>query len=117
MSAFDEFVNGAKRCFDYAAEKTEKAIDISKVQIEKSQLVCKLKEEYASLGKLCYAMSETGEDYSENMKAKIINIHNLKEEIAILNGKLNKPKSKACSNCGNVTENKSEYCPKCGERL
>lgn len=117
MSAFDEFVNGAKRCFDYAAEKTEKAIDISKLQIEKSQLVCKLKDEYTDLGKLCYAMSETGEDYSENMKAKIINIHNLKEEIAILNGQLNKPKNKTCPKCGYSADTKSEYCAKCGEKL
>lgn len=117
MSAFDEFLSGAKRCFDYAAEKTGKAIDISKLQIEKSQLVCKLKEEYTALGKLCYAMSETGEDYSEKMKAKIINIHQLKEEIAILNSQLNSTRTTTCKGCGYTSETRFDYCPKCGEKM
>lgn len=118
MSTFDEVVNGAKKMFDAAAVKTNELYESSRIHIEKSQLNCKLKEEYEKLGKTCYNMSETGEDMTIAMKNSINKINQLKKEIQLKNDDLNNVNNTVtCSACGASINAKCDYCPKCGAKL
>ena len=117
MSAFDEIIYGAKKCFDAASVKTNEFFEASKVQIEKSQLNCKLKEEYINLGKIYYDMSETGIDKTEKMKSIIAKIHGYLEDIKLANENFVKEKFKICENCGEQNSINYEYCSKCGTKL
>ena len=118
MSAFDEVVYGAKKVFDAAAVKTNELYEASRIQIEKSQLNCRLRDEYEKLGKLCYKMSETGEDMTGQMKINITKIKGLLKDIELANENLNsKTRSRTCESCGFVVNSKYEFCPKCGKKL
>ena len=119
MSAFDEIVYGAKKCFDAASVKTNEIIEASKIQIEKSQLNCKLKEEYVRLGKVCYNMSETNVDQTAKMKLIITRIKQILEDIEVANQNFssNSNKPHVCENCGTTNANKSDFCSKCGNKL
>ena len=118
MSAFDEFVNGAKKAFDYASVKTNEVVEATKVQIEKSQLSCKLRDEYEKLGRTCYKMSETGEDLTGQMKLHISKIKELIESIKqATENSASKSKLKTCENCNFVVSPNYQFCPKCGAKL
>lgn len=114
MTAFDEFVNGAKKCFDYAAEKTGVAVEASKRQIEKSQLNCKLRDEYAALGKLSFETVENGADNAEKMRRRINNIRALKEQLGFLEESAKE--NHTCSVCGRTIKKGFSYCPECGAK-
>ena len=117
MSVFDEFLYGAKKCFDAAAEKTSDLFEASKIQLEKSQLTCEIKEEYEKLGKICYHMSESGVDQTEKMKASIVRIHALRDELAQLRENAKSDRVKVCTECGAENSPHFKYCSSCGSRL
>jgi ribosomal protein L40E len=117
MSAFDEFVYGAKKCFDAAAVKTNEFIEASKIQIEKSQLNCELRDEYVKLGKACYDMSESGIDNTAKMQAIIERINSIKEELKLAEENFKSKKPKICHNCGSKNDYDFKYCSKCGSKL
>ena len=117
MSAFDEIVYGAKKCFDAASVKTNEFIEASKIQIEKSQLNCMLKEEYIRLGKACYEMSEKDIDQSVKMKVIIKKINSLLQDIELANQNFSSNKPKICESCGATNTSKAEFCSKCGNKF
>lgn len=81
MFSFDEFVTGAKKCFDVASEKGTELLEASKLQIRRSELNCKLKDEYARLGKICYEMTKGEGDVSEKMEKCVVKISKILEDI------------------------------------
>lgn len=115
MTAFDEFVNGAKKCFDVAVEKTGAAVEASKRRIEKSQLSCKLRDEYAALGRLSFETAENGADNAEKMRRCINNIRALKEQIGSLNEE-QPERGNLCPVCGKPVKKGFSYCPECGAK-
>lgn len=117
MSAFDEILYGAKKCFDAAAEKTNEFIENSKIQMEKSQLHCEMKDEYVRLGRTCYQMSETGIDQTEKMKTIIAKIKALHDELERVSTAQRTPKETVCEVCGAVNASRNAYCSKCGVKL
>lgn len=118
MSTFDEFINGAKKAFDTASEKTSEIFEATKIQVEKSQLNCKLSNEYEKLGKACFKMSETGIDTTEKMKNHISRIKDIHSELDKLGeNRTSKSLSKFCPNCNTIFNGKYTFCPICGEKL
>ena len=117
MSTFDDLIYGAKKALDVATVKTNELYEASKIQIEKSQLNGKMKEEYLKLGKTCYQMSDTGIDQTEKMKTIITKIHELDAELKNLNQNSETSKYKTCSECNSQNSIKSNFCYKCGNKL
>lgn len=117
MSAFDNFMYGAKRCIDTATVKTNEFIETSRVKIERAQLNNTLREEYTKLGKLCYDMSEKDVKDPEKMSRIIAKINRLKEDIELANDHLSSYEEKFCEVCGMTNPAKFQYCSKCGNKL
>lgn len=82
MFTFDEFVTGAKKCFDAASEKGSELLESGRLQVRRSELNCKLKDEYARLGKMCYAAAGGDSSVNEKMEKHIIKIREILEEIS-----------------------------------
>ncbi len=116
MSTFDEIIVGAKKCFDYAAEKVGDGIDASKVHIEKLQIRSEIEECYEKLGKLYYRSQTSGADLSAQCEKIIEKIGDLREKLAIADVKV-PPKSKKCSCCDCKNPADAVFCSKCGENL
>lgn len=117
MSAFDEILYGAKKCFDTAAEKTNEFVEASKVRMEKAQLIGEIREEYEHLGKVCYQTSETGVDQTDKMKVIIAKIHALRQELQQADENAKTGKVKVCEHCGVSNSYKFEFCSSCGTKL
>lgn len=117
MSAFDDLVYGAKKCFDAAAVKTTEIIECSRVQLEKAQLNGELKEQYTKLGKLCFEMAESGEDKSVPMRHVMDSIREILEDLKLADENVKSNKPKVCPNCKNENDPEFEFCSRCGTKL
>ena len=114
---FDDLMNDAKIIFDSVADKTNEAVKYSKTQVERIQLKNSLRERYQTLGRLYYAMSESGSDETSNMCVIIEQIKKLKSSINLAEECVNAKKSKVCGFCESKNDAGDLYCKKCGEKL
>ncbi|MEG0614686.1 MAG: hypothetical protein RR540_02940 [Oscillospiraceae bacterium] len=117
MSTFDNFITKAKKYVDVATVKTNEFVEVSRIEIEKSQLNSKLRELYCKLGRICFNMSKTGNDESEKMSKIINKINEVQADIDLANENLGTKKYKNCPICNNKNSNLAEFCSNCGEKI
>ena len=113
--SFDDFIYDTKKAIDKVGLKTNEAIEHSKIQVGKAQLKGKLKEKFCDLGKLCYEMHETDEDYTGSMKKLLAQIKEIEDQIKDADTALGTPV--VCALCGTKNSAENDYCTKCGEKL
>ncbi len=74
MNFVDDILDVCSKAVDTAIDKTGEVIDYSKNRLDRSSLKVKIREKYQVLGKLCYDMTESGEDDMGTMKRIIADI-------------------------------------------
>lgn len=117
-NAMDDFIDGARRCADVAATKTNELIEVSKLKLDKAKLRSKLREQYQKLGRLCFNEKENGENHSEEMREIIEAIKIYNKDIAWTDEQLRSAlPHKVCRACGGKCSVKCTYCSYCGEKL
>lgn len=118
MNLFDDVLIMCGKCIDTVVEKTGEVLDYSKAKLDKSSINVKLREKYQVLGKLCYDMSESGDDETGTMKKLIADIRSLKEDLRNIEEESEKAaKFKECRYCNAKNPQTASYCSKCGEKL
>ena len=118
MNFVDDILDVCSKAVDTAIDKTGEVIDYSKNRLDRSSLKVKIREKYQVLGKLCYDMTETGDDDMGTMKRIIADIRSLKDELAKLeDDTARREKTKVCKVCHAKNPSASLYCAKCGEKL
>ncbi len=109
----------AKSGFDAVCKKTEEAVSLSKLSIEKSAAEAKLEKAYIRLGKVYYeALLANGEVSPHARDNLIAEITQRLQAIEKINGKIEEVKNKKyCPSCGRYSDKRAAYCSFCGERI
>ncbi len=120
--AFDDFMSGAKRYVDAAAEAANGFVDVSRIRMEKTQIITSLNEEYRRLGRLYFKAEDTGEEdiYAAEMVDSIEKIRELKAKLKKTEDDINAKKAqnrRVCPNCGENVPKTVYFCPNCGAEL
>lgn len=117
MYDLDNLITDAKKAFDAVSAKTGEVIDLSRSQIEKSQIKVKIKEKYQELGKVCYDAAEFGSEDTTALQLIIADIKALKSELYAIDNALKSSKQVFCGNCGAKNDSGYGYCSRCGKKL
>lgn len=117
MYDFDNLISDAKKAFDAVSSKTNEVIDISRCQIEKSQIKVKIKEKYQELGRVCYDAAEYGEEDTTALQLLVADIKALKAELRAIDSAVKSTKAIFCGSCGAKNEAGNGYCARCGRKL
>ena len=84
MSAFNRFVNAAKRTFKKVADKTEEVMDNATNAVKIKNLEIKIDEQYENLGRIVYRDLHTEENLEEDKLRVIAEIDALFDRITEL---------------------------------
>ena len=109
---------GAGKIAKIALDKTTNAVDITKLNIAKSEADSKINKLYAKIGEVIYEQYKDGTEFDGVIGESLIEIDRFKEESENLKAQIAELKSTApCPSCGQQNDKSSEYCSKCGAKL
>lgn len=116
MSAFDDILVGAKQCFDFAAEKVNDGIEVSRVKFEKTKIKAELSDCYEKLGRLYYREAVNDAADTAHKEKLVEKIGSLQRALAEMDEKA-PSKFKLCPSCAAKNPTDAVYCQKCGEKF
>lgn len=115
---FSKATEEAGKIAKIALDKTTNAVDITKLNIAKSEADSKINKLYAKIGEIIYEQYKNGEKFDDSISENLIEIDRLKEEADDLKAQIAALKNTApCPECGQQNDKSSEYCSKCGAKL
>ena len=116
---FNDIVDKAKQGFDVVCKKTENAVSVSKLKLDKASLESKLSKSYEMLGQICYnSILDGGELKADDCGALVGDITENIAEIDEIEAKIQAYKNKKiCPSCGGAIDADSVFCSKCGEKI
>ena len=116
---FNDIVDKAKQGFDVVCKKTEDAVSVSKMKLDKASLESKLSKSYEMLGQICYQSFIDGEEFEhEAVKSLVEDITENIAELEQLDVKIQGYKNKKlCPKCHSAIDVNSVFCNKCGEKV
>lgn len=118
MSVFDEFLNKAKDVASVAGKKTEEAIEVSKLKMQRSSLKADLEKLKTKLGSIVYQSKKSQIDYTDQIDECIKEIDTVLNQVERLDNEINDCLDmKKCPNCQMACNKKSIYCQSCGQKL
>lgn len=118
MSVFDNFINKAKDVASVAGRKTEEAIEVSKLKMQRSSLKGEGEKLKTKLGSIVYQSKKSQLDYSDQIDDCIKEIDEVLAQIERLDTEINECLDmKKCPNCQVSCNKKSVYCQSCGQKL
>ncbi|MEG1448530.1 MAG: hypothetical protein RSC41_04280 [Oscillospiraceae bacterium] len=118
MSVLDDFLNKAKDVASVAGKKTEEAIEVSKLKMQRSSLKGDCEKLKTKLGSIVYQSNKSQIDYTDQIDECIKEIDTVLSQIDRLDSEINDCLDmKKCPNCQVSCEKNSVYCKSCGQRL
>lgn len=117
MAAIDDLLTGAKKYIDKVSDKATEAVEVSRAQLERTQLRGKLKEKYQELGEAYFGILEAGSDERAQLESFLAEIRELRANLATVEAAIAEKGPKFCPDCGNKNEVEAGYCSKCGRKL
>ncbi|MCR4719480.1 MAG: zinc ribbon domain-containing protein [Firmicutes bacterium] len=110
--------DGAEKFAKIAIDKTTNVVDITKLNLAKSEADSKINKLYAKVGETIYEQYKNGEEFDKDLCEIMIEIDKFKAESEELKEQIAALKSTAaCPECGQQNDKSSEYCSKCGAKL
>ena len=115
---FSKATEEAGKIAKIALDKTTNAVDITKLNIAKSEADAKINKLYAKIGEAVYEQAKDGKEFDGVIGESLVEIEKFKEESEDLRAQIAALKSTApCPSCGQQNDKASEYCSKCGAKL
>ena len=118
MGFFDDVISTTKNVAAKAGQKTDHAVQLSKLKMKEAQINSEIKADKERLGDLAYRMTKQGEEHSEEfdeLVAKISEGYAQLEEVESRKNELNN--EVICPECATKTSSDNTFCPKCGAKL
>ncbi|MCR4693079.1 MAG: zinc ribbon domain-containing protein [Firmicutes bacterium] len=119
MSNFwDDFKDGASRFAKKAIDKTTTAVDITKLNLAKSDTEGKISKLYTKIGEIIYNRYKEGNEFDSDISEVFVEIDKFKAELDEICEQISSLKNTvACQGCGQQNPKGSQFCSKCGEKL
>ena len=118
MGIMDSFWTTAKSAIDFAGEKTETAIEISKLKMRESQVNSDIRKGYEKIGNLVYNSTKKQVNSDDLVRVCIADIDRLLAELAEIHQQLCKLRKQIkCSKCGMMNPQAAAFCSRCGGDL
>lgn len=115
---FDDVVVNAKAAASAVSKKASFMVDSSKLKITAAEMRSEINTKLRDLGALTYKEQTQGADLSEQVKAAVAEITELKENLSVINQNIEASKSKKkCPGCGASVPKNSLFCNICGSKL
>ncbi|MBE6598538.1 MAG: zinc-ribbon domain-containing protein [Ruminococcaceae bacterium] len=117
MSIFNEIKRNVSGAASVASKKTTELTEIAKIKVNIKLEKAKLSECYEEIGRLFYTAERSGEDYTSDIAAYIMQADKIKATIAKYKTELAKlRKIVICEGCGAEISDTAAYCSVCGTK-
>ncbi len=101
-----------------AINKTSNVVDITKLNISKSNTESKITKLYAKIGEIIYDEYLSGREFDGELGETMVEIDEFTAELTEIKDKIASLKEGInCPKCGEQNPIENEYCSKCGEKL
>ena len=118
MGKLDEVLAKAKDLAKVAGNKTEEAVELTRLKIQASQLRGDIDANYLKLGEIIYELNKAGTENEELISMCIAEIESQRTELAELTNRIDEMKNVVkCSECLAANPVGALYCARCGARL
>ena len=118
MGIMDNFWTTAKSAIDFAGEKTETAIEISKLKMRESQVNSDIRKGYEKIGNLVYNSTKKQMNSDDLVRVCIADIDRLLAELTEIRQQLCKLRKQIkCAKCGMMNPHTATFCSRCGGDL
>lgn len=108
----------AEKVAKIAMDKTTNVVDITKLNLAKSETDGKVRKLCAKIGEIIYEQYKNGAEFDGDIEDALIEIDRFKAESEELDAQIAALKSiVSCPGCGQKNDKSSEYCSQCGAKL
>lgn len=117
MGKFDDVLVNARDIASGAGAKVNEGASVLKLKFDLTRVKKDIKKEYQEIGEKYY-ISQKCPEVTFDCSKQIENINFFNDQIDTLETKIAEAKKlKRCMVCNNFVDNKSEYCPICGNKF
>ena len=110
--------NEAEKFTKVVIDKTTNIVDITKLNLSKSDAENKINKLYEQIGEIVYKEYANGIEFDGKIGDLCIEIDKFKAQTDEINEQIASLKNTVvCTDCGQYNEKSSEYCSKCGAKL
>ncbi len=118
MSVFNEIKRNVTNAASAASKKTNELTGLAKLNMNIKLEQSKLNECYEEIGRLFYTAERSGEDYTSDIAAHIMQADKIKANISKYQAEIARLKKVIyCDNCGAELAETCIYCSTCGAKL
>lgn len=116
MSIYETLKKAVAKTAKDAVKVSGELVEQTKLKLKAAEIKNQIEKDFTKIGELYFTMSEYATDKSDEIKALLEQVKELKDILEDVEGEISKNTSK-CASCGALNKAEDVYCSKCGKEL